>query len=180
MCTELINIKNKIRNSLTELYTKDQILFERNNEEGVQERCIQFRFAMYLQNQFDNYYVDVEYDNTITCYLDDNGFVTQVEESKKKLISDEDGNQHLKVPDIIIHKRGIGQNSNYLCFELKKWNRTNNRLDVKKDHDVLKFLTSIYEFGYLYGFHIIFGRVKDETKWTIFQNGQILEEVHVF
>lgn len=178
MDTNLQNIKQKIRNCLSELYTKDTFLFERNNGEGVGERCITFRFAMYLQGKFHNYYVDVEYDNSMTYSLGENGSVRDRNENKGKPMRDSNGIEHNRIPDIIIHKRDLALSNDYLCFELKKWNRIKEE-DVKKDYDVLKDLTSNY--GHAFGFHIIFGKEKKETKWTIFQYGGILEDkVQVF
>lgn len=174
MDPNLQSIKEKIKHNLDELYREDAILFERNNGEGLGERCITFRFAMYMQNQFDDYYVDVEHDNSGSYEINNFGLIDKFTENKGKRMPDPDGiGQIRKIPDIIIHKRDLVPSNAYLCFELKKWNRLTSD-DVKKDHYVLQNLTSSYM--YKFGFHIIFGKEKEETKWTIFQRGKIIED----
>ena len=69
MDENLLSIKEKVRSCLNKLYTRDAFLFERNNDEGVCERCLAFRFGMYLQCEFKDYYVDAEYDNTVLYSL---------------------------------------------------------------------------------------------------------------
>lgn len=173
MDNNLQNIKGKIRHCLNELYKSDFILFERNNGEGIGERCITFRFAMYLQNQFDNHYVDVEYDNSMTYFLDNDGSVMYSRENKGKPIPDSRGFERKRIPDIIIHKRDLIPANDYLCFELKKWNRLSSG-NLEKDHNNLVNFTLSYKYDF--GFHIMFGKEKEETKWTIFQDGGILED----
>lgn len=173
MDDNLQNIKGKIRHCLNELYKSDAILFERNNGEGIGERCITFRFAMYLQNQFYYHYVDVEYDNSITYFLNDDGSVKESRENKGKPIPDSNGTEKKRTPDIIIHRRDLIPANDYLCFELKKWNRLSH-VNLKKDHNNLVHFTLTYKYDF--GFHIIFGKEKEETKWTIFRYGGILED----
>ncbi|WP_052724809.1 hypothetical protein [Methanosarcina mazei] len=179
MDTNLLSIEEKVRSCLNELYTRDFFLFERNYGEGVGERCLTFRFGMYLQSKFEDYYVDVEYDNSMIYSLDENdGSVREKKEKKRKQMLDSNGFESSRIPDIIIHKRDLIPANDYLCFELKKWNRI-NRSYLKKDYEVLENLTC--DYMYLFGFHIIFGKEKEKTKWTIFKHGEIIEnDVLVF
>lgn len=175
MDENLLSIKKKVRSCLDKLYTRDAFLFERNNGEGVCERCLAFRFGMYLQSEFKDYYVDAEYDNTVIYSLDENnGYVRERKENKGKQILDSNGVESDRIPDIIIHKRSLNlaNDNDYICFELKKRNRIKKK-DLEKDCSVLETLT--YGYMYRFGFHIIFGKEKEETKWTIFQLGGIIE-----
>lgn len=177
MDENLLSIKEKVRSCLDKLYTRDAFLFERNNGEGVCERCLAFRFGMYLQCEFKDYYVDAEYDNTVTYSLDENnGYVRETNENKKKQVLDSNGVESNRIPDIIIHKRPLNfaDDNDYICFELKKWNRIPKKELLEKDSSVLETLTS--DYMYLFGFHIIFGKEKEETKWTIFQFGDKIKE----
>ena len=78
--------------------------------------------------------------------------------------------------DIILHKRTQPPDTDFICFEIKKWNNT-NRIDVEKDRNNLRVLTS--EYGYKYGFYLILGRTMETTKWAIFENGDILENLQL-
>ena len=166
MCLEmsLNDIKSKIKECLEKLYQKDSILFERNNGEGLCERCIVFRFALYLQKKFPDYFVDCDFNSSSENGQPLNG----------KSIPEPDGGTSTKrFVDIIVHKRMTETNSDFICFEIKKWN-SNNRQAAEKDKNNLKELTSKY--GYRYGFYLIFGKTKQETQWGIFQNGQPLND----
>jgi hypothetical protein len=78
----------------------------------VSERCIASRLAMYLQEQFPEHHVDVEYNRDA--------------ETPKRLglpeecanIGDHNGRAFV-VPDVIVHRRGAA-GPNILILELKK------------------------------------------------------------
>ncbi len=155
-------IKNKIKQCLEILYQNDSILFKRNDGKGLCERCIVFRFAHYLQNTFSDYVVDCDFNSSV-----DNG-----RNISGKPIPNPDKTTSIdRLIDIIVHRRTFCEGNDFICFEIKKWNNS-KRQDIEKDKNNLKVLTS--EYGYQYGFHLIFGKTINETKWEIFQNGESL------
>lgn len=159
---EIEIIKSKIKGCLNKIYTEDKNLFEKNKGRGVCERCLVFRFALYLQEAFNDYIVDCDYNSS-----SQNG-----KESNGKSIPDSTGKISKKFIDIIIHKRENNVKSDFICFEIKKWNNKDNEA-VKKDENNLKVLTN--DYGYKYGFHLIFGKTKKEVEHKIFRNGEFVE-----
>jgi hypothetical protein len=157
-------IKNKIKQCLEKLYQNDSLLFVENNNKGLCERCIVFRFALYLQKKFPNYFIDCDFNSAIangrniTC----------------KPITNPDGTTTGRFIDIIIHKRTSVRFNDFICFEIKKWNNK-SRESTEKDKNNLKGLTS--EYGYKYGFYLILGRTKEKTKWIVFRNGAPLNDL---
>jgi hypothetical protein len=88
-------------------------------ENDLSERCIASRLAMYLQAEFLDYSVDVEYNR--------HGYIP-----KKLGLPDECANywdelgRAFVVPDIIVHRRG-SDGPNILVFEVKKTTNRNSR-----------------------------------------------------
>lgn len=159
--------ENYIYNSLNHLYDNENNLFENN----LCERCLVFRFAHHLQttlNQDTNneYYVDCDY-NSSTYY--------DAEEEKwkryngKPIQDQTKGKIKKRFIDIIIHKREYGGMSDLICFEVKKWNNQTKE-GMKKDKNNLKKLTTYY--GYEFGFHLIFGKIKKDIRLETFHNGK--------
>jgi len=177
--SSLDDIKTGIRNCLNELYDRDAPLFQRNNKKGICERCIVFRFAHYLQNLLHNsFFVDCDFNSSFVGHFDEHGhFVARERDGKE--IRNPDGTLTKRFVDIIVHKRNYMLPTNdFICFELKKWDNDSLR-ELEKDINNLKQLTSTY--GYLYGFHLIFGQTKKTSKWTIFQGGREIESnVNIF
>lgn len=162
MC--LVEIKDKIKKCLEKLYEKDAELFNRNDGKGLCERCLVFRFALYLQEAFRNYFVDCDFNSAQI-----NG-----QPVSGKPITNSDGTATKRFVDIIVHKRTFNHNNDFICFEIKKWNNHNSKAS-KKDKNNLNVLTS--EYGYRYGFYLILGKNIEETKWAVFQNGRIFEQM---
>ncbi len=178
--SSLEEIKDVVKSCLSRVYDNDADLFNRNSGKCVSERCIVFRFAHYLQKELTNFYVDCDFNSSY--HRDpENGW----EQKQGKPIENPDGTTTNRFVDIIIHKRSNFKNnapnySDFLCFEIKKWNNYNKEQN-EKDENNLKDLTSRY--GYVYGFHISFHRVKSKTKWTIYKDGIVYsseENVVVF
>jgi len=168
--SSLDGIKGLIRDSLQQVYDADASLFERNQQKGISERCLVFRFAHYLQNQLKDFFVDCDFNSSFEGYVDAKGrFISQ--ERHGKLIRNPDGTTTGRFVDIIVHKRDFKVSSNdFICFELKKWSNS-----VKpKDKNNLCRMTS--DYGYKYGFLIIFGKTKEIAKWTIYQHGEAIEQ----
>ena len=156
----LLGAKTKIILALEKLYRDDAILFERNSGKGLCERALVFRFGLYLQETFPDYFVDCDFNSHSRDGRTFGG----------KPIPNQDGTTTDRFVDIIVHKRGLnGLGSDFICFEVKKWNNT-NAISAEKDQNNLRILTS--EYGYKYGFYLILGRLLNSTKWTIFgRNG---------
>lgn len=165
-------IKQFVRDSLVELYRYDQFILDRNNGKGVCERAIVFRFAFYLQNSLrDNFFVDCDFNSSFYRETDPQGNLRFRERTGKPIRGTK------RFIDIIIHERDFNAINDFLCFEIKKWN--NNRLDdYRKDQRNLKVLTS--EYGYRYGFHIIIHRERNLSQWTIYREGNIIQEGLIF
>lgn len=94
--------------ALERLVGRDAYLFENN----LLERCIAARLAMYLQQEFPDHNVDVEYNRDADI-------------PKRMGLPDEcanDVDEHgrsLVVPDVIVHRRGP-EGPNVLVLEVKK------------------------------------------------------------
>lgn len=179
---ELSEIKQKVDNVLDELYQNDLYLFEHD----LCERCISHKFANYLekQNFSGNLFVDCEYNR---AYSKSNGGI----KTKKITTNAAQGNYI----DIVITKRNDNPDDDLVCFETKKWNNTDGEKGFNDDRNKLRILTGkklptdtkngeilkdehgdYYCFDYKYGFFIIFGQTKEETKIEIYKNDKLIDE----
>ncbi len=165
---ELQNVTAVVRSCLSKLYEADSFLFKRNDGKGVCERCLVFRFAHYLQDELPEYYVDCDFNSSAVVERSASGQLVVAERPRKE-ITNPDGTITGRYIDVIVHKRDYQTENDYICFEFKKWH---NRKDIEKDVNNLKQLTSRYL--YKLGFLLIFGRVLEKTKWTIFKDGREL------
>jgi hypothetical protein len=173
----LNSIKELIKKCLDQLYTDDKVLFEKNKGRGASERCLVFRFAHYLQNELNNsfadykFFVDCDYNSS---YEKKNN---KVRERTGKPMRNTKGLIKGLFIDIIVHKRNSNaEDDDFICFEIKPWHA---RKKYEDDFNKLEQLTTDYR--YLYGFRLVFGKTKDLTQWTIFQNGTIIErDIDVF
>jgi len=150
-------IEQKVNSALDELYSKDSFLFE----QGLCERCINHKLAIHLEKQDigKGYFVDCEYNKS---HL--NG------RTDMKRVSNPNGNYI----DIIVTKRNGDGNDDLVCFETKRWNNYNGR---KKDRKNLQILTggensNGVRFGYKFGFYIIFGKTRGNTKIEVYSGGR--------
>lgn len=156
---ELNIIKNKVKESLNELYTNDKFLIHKK----LCERCLSHRFAVYLEKQnFIGYYIDCEYNKS---HLNNSSDI--------KIVSNPNGNYI----DVIITKRNGDGNSDLIAFEVKRGSNYNGR---NKDRENLKILTNQNNYFYKYGFFIIFGENEKKVKIEIFQNGTLIESYKPF
>jgi len=152
----MVEIITRVNSCIDRLYDKDNILFKKNEMKGVCERCLVFRLANYLQEEFKSYFVDCDYNSSFAGNISLSG----------KALKNSQGKEVKRFVDIIIHKREA-EGSDFICFEIKKWNNCTEKA-IKKDKDNLKDLTSRY--GYKYGFHIILGKTRDSVKIESFSN----------
>lgn len=165
-------VKKYIKPVLETLYDLDPLLFQHN----LSERCIAFRFAHYLQNKFDelneyNVFVDCDYNSHIA--LGEDG---EWRRHHGKPLSDRGGTGVTgRFIDLIVHKRTENKDadnwSDLICFELKKWNNETAER-TNKDRNNLERLTS--DFGYQYGFYVVFGQNKEDLLIEVFAHGASL------
>jgi len=167
---KLIKYTDIIKVCLDELYIKEKFLFDNN----LCERCLVFRLAHHLQIIFnkvysaERYFIDCDYNSS--CYYDEGR--GELKRSSGKPIP----NQIIKKTkkrfiDIIVHKRESGSDSNLICFEIKKWNNCTVE-GMKKDKNNLAVLTS--QYGYSFGFYLIFGKAEKDLKLYVFKGSKKL------
>ena len=154
---ELQEIKQKINKCLESIYVEHPSLFVSIQNKIRCERCLVFRLAYYLQNQFQNYFVDCDYNSSMKNGQRFNG----------KPVQNSDGTTTNRLIDIIVHKRTDDDHADFICFEIKRWDNYNGR---GKDRNNLIRLTSNYR--YEYGFHIILGKTIEKIRISIFKNGE--------
>lgn len=165
--------KEMIMACLTKLYDNDASLFERNRGKGVCERSLVFRFAHYLQNEisatnkFNDLFVDCDFNSSHELTLGPRGNI-RWREREGKPIPNLDGSSTRRFIDIIVHKRDDNRETNFICFEIKKWNNTSRK---EKDKDIKNMIKMTTYYSYSFGFHLILGKCKEKTSWTIFRDG---------
>jgi len=170
--SSLVDFKRLVKDVISELYEKDQFLFERNEGKGVCERALVFRFAHYLQNRIPNFFVDCDFNSSFEGYVSPDGRIVGKERHGKS-IENPDGTMTKRFVDVIVHKRDFANQNDFICFEIKKWNNSNVE-EARKDRNNLRILTS--KFGYVYGYWLILNRNIEKCKWTIFRDGEIIEQ----
>lgn len=171
--TSLEEICSIVKKCLDKLYSDDALLFAKNAGRAIHENCLVFRFALYLQNELSGvFFVDHDFNSSFAYRTDENGNFISEERSGKKFV-DLRGIERDCLVDIIVHERDYDGSNDFICFEFKKWN-SKDFVGFAKDESKLKYLTTYY--NYIYGFHVIFGETKNDTKWTIFSGGRALEQ----
>lgn len=154
-------LKRGIIYALECLYGNDHYLIDNGVGSHVDERAIVFRFGYYFQTflehlrPYSDYVVDVEYNR-------DGSISKRV-------------NGDLKIPDLILHKRGT--KDNLLVMEFKTYWNVNNEHEVKEDINELKEITKqIGAYKYRYGLFIVIN--KDKPLVTVFKNGDYYSGVN--
>lgn len=170
--SSLREVKALVRKCLNDFYRNDGAILERNAGRGVSERSIVFRFSHYLQKRIPNYFVDCDFNASFEGHFDSEGVAITADRPGKPILN-EDGTETKRFVDIIVHKRDDNPQNNLICFEIKKWNNRNSQ-DFKKDEGNLRDLTSRY--GYVYGFHLTIHKAKAKSRWTIFNDGNVIVE----
>lgn len=113
---EFAEVNKQMEKAIHQLYTKDRYLMEEN----VNERSITHRIGMYLQELFEDWDVDCEYNR--------DGHDKKTIPSNKWESDDKESSVY---PDIIIHKRGH-KGPNLLVIEAKKTGTTGTERDLVK------------------------------------------------
>ena len=163
-------IKAKVNNCLE--------LLEKNEKEIIQndinERTIVHKLAEYMQKEFPDLNVDVEYNRNLEFGEGTPKYIQEIDREYVKLIRGDSlelrghskfYHEHVRqittYPDIIVHERGTNYH-NVLIIEVKK---SNNNTDWALDEAKLKaFTTSKCNSGYGFqlGMHLI---IYTEKPW---------------
>ncbi|GGG88693.1 hypothetical protein [Paenibacillus radicis (ex Gao et al. 2016)] len=129
-------IKEKVNNSLLKLDVADKYLLQND----LNERTIAHKLANYLQEEFNEYNVDCEYNKNVDeetgnkniYFLKMDCLELNKEFAKVTTIDDVEYMRKSIYPDIVIHERGTNTR-NLLIIEIKKsTNRTDRKFDFKK------------------------------------------------
>jgi len=127
-------VRKRSDSALRKLAENDRYLLQYD----LGERCIASRLAMYLQQEFPEYSVDVEYNR--------HGDVPKRLGLPEECANYRNRNgEALAVPDIIVHRRGP-DGPNLLVLELKK---TTNRDLRACDHERVRAFRA--QLGYAFG-----------------------------
>lgn len=137
-------IEEKINRALSNLYEKDKIFLENR----VNERTVSAKLACYLEKEFPDYSVDVEYNR--------HGVEIKTIKGPKRIL-----------PDIVIHKRG-SDDYNLLAIEIKIRNYNKER-----DEEKLKYLTKHYK--YKFGLFIKLESEIKVRKFEWFKDGEKID-----
>ena len=142
-----IDIKEKVKKALQTLLECDLYLLEVH----AHERSVSHRLACYLQKEFPDYNVDLEYNRMNDLKKKLKGIKECSEQRRKETV----------YPDIIVHKRG--KKDNLLVIELKTSNLSekSKKCDIKK----LELFTSDKDFEYKLGLFIEFKCYNPLLKW---------------
>jgi hypothetical protein len=122
----------RLRHALKKLRLCDDYLLEKD----CNERSITHRLGMYLQQEFDGWDVDCEYNRDVNS----SDLIKRLQLNSETVAVD-DTNARTVFPDIIVHHRGTGDN--LLVIEVKK---STNREDQERDKEKLRAFKK--QFGY--------------------------------
>lgn len=152
-----IDVKQKVDKAISKLFKLDQYLLIHD----LNERTIAHKLAVYLQEEFNKYDVDCEYNRNADeiskmkmIYVVEEEF-KKIKNIKREFIIDiiQDDIEYMRLstfPDVIIHERGKNT-SNQLVIEIKKsTNNIDRAFDFKKLEcytDQSRFNRLAYEWG---------------------------------
>ena len=142
-------VKERVGQAIAMVMKHDRYLLENN----LGERCIAGFLAMYLQQAFPEFNVDVEYNR--------HGITPKILDLPENCADyrNEDGEAFV-VPDVIVHRRGA-DGPNILVLEMKKTSNPNRH--GARDYERLRAFRGQlrYEFGALIIFETRQGREPD-------------------
>lgn len=127
-------VTTRLNNALRKLAANDRHLLEFD----LSERCIAARLVLYLQSEFPELSVDVEYNR-------DGATPKRLDLPEECANYQDDDGEALVVPDVIVHQRGH-DGPNILVLELKK---TTNREPRHCDRERVRALRE--QLGYSFG-----------------------------
>ena len=145
------DIISKMKQAINRFYEEDKELLHYNtNDPMICERTISFRIGMYLQEIFQDFNVDCEYNR----HIDD------IKEGREGKI----------YPDIIIHKRKCDDN-NLVWIEVKKC--SSKKSAIEEDRKRLRDVTGgKFHYKYTYGILIVFGECLEKTVVELYIDGK--------
>ena len=173
---KLQKIQYILQEAIKELKQKDIFLLKND----ISERAISYKLAVYLNDKFDGYSVDCEYNGYAKA--DNNKKYIMILRDKAESLSIlrmSDGNDEVVkryvYPDIIVHKRG--ESDNLLIIEVKKsTSRVGNNFDKEK---VQRYTSPEYEndLNYTFGAFVFFQTGSEDTSHLIewYENGSQIE-----
>jgi len=151
-------VKERVETAITEFINNDAYLLEVN----ANERSMTHRLAIYLQEQFQEWNVDCEYNRNLADAKRVHLLKEQLGIEIHQIDTDDDSGQTV-YPDIIVHHRGKNED-NLLIIEAKK---STSNIDEERDH--LKLIAyREAPLNYKYGLFLKFivGENPDiETAW---------------
>ena len=152
-------VKELLLEALMHTFTHDKSLL--NNDSN--ERSLTHRFAVYIENLLPRYFPDKK-DYSVDCEYNRDGSIPKKMMRNIETMNNNDTHAHTVFPDIIVHKRGVISESNFLVIEAKKTStvtKTNHTEDIEK----LKIYKEKYKYDYCY--IVIFPIKKDPKKLNL-------------
>ena len=158
-------IEEKVNLALDIFYVKDKYLIDND----IHERSMTHKLAIYLEELFNGYDVDCEYNKNISESKKIYDVEYKIQEIRK-IEKDEYKDSVVVFPDITIHKRG-NKLKNLLVIEVKKDNAIKNNKSKLEEIDIfkLKAYTS-KDLNYSYGMYINLKNSREEVVIKKFEN----------
>lgn len=145
------------KQAIDALYANDIFLLEND----VNERAITHKLAEYLQDAFENWHVDLEYNK---YYHDSKVLQENIRPHPDRTAGADDSDSDTVYPDIIVHGRGTG--FNLLVMEVRKSTSTR-----PKDFDMEKLRQYKNELHCKHAFLLVLrcgeGVHKDDEKYQM-------------
>lgn len=174
------DVREQMKLALKCFYKKDWYLIEKN----VNERSITHKLAIYMEQVFNDYDVDCEYNRN----LDKVKVLNTIADRYNSLELNDDSIElnHAKrrvYPDIIVHRRRSDKRGdNLLVIEVKKFIDQGQENEAENfDIDKLKAYTNMLdELQYCYGMYINLSKQvkKCDIKW--FKDGEEKDRETIF
>lgn len=149
----------KVVKAVEAFYAREGLLFDKD----LGERTLTHRMAVHLENQFDGWDVDCDYNRLGERLLKlPHGTIVSTDDELGKSI----------FPDIVVHRRAIPEN--LLAVEVRK---ATNHQPVEHDHHKLRGLTDPHLwFAYRIGMLLVLGR-KGVKPPEVYLGGKIDREL---
>ena len=165
-------IEEKVNLALDTFYVKDKYLIDND----IHERSMTHKLAIYLEELFNGYDVDCEYNKNTTESKKIYDVEHKIQEIKKD--TEYEYKDSIAVfPDIIIHKRG-NKLKNLLVIEVKKDNAIKNNKSKLEEIDIFKLKAYTTEdLNYRYGIYINLKNSREKVIIKKFENGVEVTEL---
>ena len=149
----------KVVKAVEAFYAREGLLFDKD----LGERTLTHRMAVHLENQFDGWDVDCDYNRLGERLLKlPHGTIVPTDAERGKSI----------FPDIVVHRRAIPEN--LLAVEVRK---ATNHQPIEHDHHKLRGLTDPHLwFAYRIGVLLVLGKGKVKSS-DVYLGGVIDREL---